>query len=118
MTTVGLWEWVKIRRLKKGKPWKRFRAKFDTGASTSRIGKKKAAMLGLGPSIERRRIKTGNGRIFREVVRAKVQLAGHQVTTEFTVSKSRSGVNIGRNTMGTGFQVRPSQRYLIEPEST
>ena len=115
MKTLGLWEYVLIRRIKKGKPWKRFSAKLDTGASTSRIGKKTAEELGLGPAIDRRTIRTGNGKVIRNVVRGKVRLAGHQATTEFTVSPSRPGVNIGRNTMGARFKVSPFQRYLTEP---
>ena len=115
MTNVGLWENVKIRHPNKGAPWRRFEAKFDTGAATSRIGKKKAEILRLGPVIDRRWIRTGSGRVLRKVVRARVQIAGHQVTTEFTISNTRTGVNIGRNTMGTQFRVSPSQKHLTEP---
>jgi hypothetical protein len=114
MRTLGLWEHVLIRRVQGG-PWKCFEAKLDTGATWSRIGKKKAAMLGLGPVIHTPKIKTGSGREVRDLVVAKVWIGGHLVSTEFTVSKMRAGINIGRNTMGTLFKVNPSQEYLIKP---
>ena len=104
-----------IRRLKSGKPWRTFKAKFDTGATTSRVGRNEAKILGLGPPIDTRRISTGNGYVWRKVVRAKIIIGDHRLTTEFTVSR-KAGVNIGCNTMGAGFQVRPSRDSMLGPK--
>lgn len=112
MKTLGLWEYVQIRPKPDGR-WKRFKAKFDTGATWSRIGAKEAAMLKLGPITEVHKIKTGSGRETRLVVPATVQIAGHRITAHFTVSTSRSGVLIGRRTIGKRFIINPSQKYLL-----
>lgn len=114
MKTLGLWEYVLIRRESGGK-WKRFKAKLDTGAHWSRIGAKEAAKLRLGPITGIRKIGTGSGRETRVLVPAKVQIGSHRITVGFTVSTRRGGVLIGRRTIGKRFRISPLRKYLSEP---
>ena len=111
MKTLGLWEYVFIRRKDSGK-WKRFKAKLDTGAFWSRIGAKEAAALKLGPITSTRKIRTGSGSETRVVVPAKVWIGGRRIAVSFTVTTRRAGILIGRRTMGKRFKVSPAQRYL------
>ncbi len=114
MQTLGLLEYVLIRRESDGK-WKRFKAKLDTGAVWSRIGVKEASKLRLGPIIGVCKIRTGSGRETRALVPAKLRIGGHRIAARFSVSTRRDGVLIGRRTIGKRFRVSPSQKYLSEP---
>ena len=113
MKTLGWREYVLIRRKTDGK-WIRFKAKLDTGADRSRIGAKEAATLGLEPIVGIRKITTfGNGRReTRRVVSASVRIGGHRIAVKFRLSTSKSGVLIGKSTMGKRFKISPSQEYL------
>jgi hypothetical protein len=116
MKTLGLWEYILIRRMTDGK-WMQFKAKLDTGADRSRIGAKEAAQLGLEPIKGVHKTTTfGNGRKeTRRVVSASVRIGGHRINVKFRVSTSKSGVLIGRSTMKTWFKISPSQEYLSDP---
>ncbi len=109
MRTVGLWEYVLIRRATGGK-WTRFKAKIDSGARWSRIGVKEAAQLKLGPIIDSRKIRTGTGHEVRAVVPARICIGGYRIVVRLTVSTRRNGVLIGRRTLGKRFKIIPSRK--------
>lgn len=111
MKTLGLWEYVQIRRLG-GVKWTWYKAKLDTGADNSRIGAKDAAALKLGPIIKVLPI-TGHGT--RVVVPAEVRIGPLKINNvNFTVSTRNDGVLIGRRTMGKRFIISPSEKYLAD----
>jgi hypothetical protein len=115
LKTLGRLEHVLIRRDVNAK-WQPFDAKIDTGAFWSRIGAKEAARLRLGPISDVRTITTSNGGKERRVlVPAKLRIAGIRIAAHFTVSPRKSGVLIGRRTLGKRFRVSPSRRYLNVP---
>jgi hypothetical protein len=108
---VGLREKVAIRAGDGSRH--RFTAKFDTGAKWSRIGASKAAKLRLGPILEVRQIPTSDGGTQRRViVPASLRVGGHRIDARFTVSVGKSGVLIGRRTIGSRFTVDPKKSYL------
>lgn len=111
-TTLGLREKVAIRAVS-GKKWRIFTAKIDTGAVWSRIGARKAALLGLGPILDVVRIKTsGGGSQNRVLVPASLRIGGSRIAARFSVSMRRPGVLIGTRTMSSRFVVDPNKRYL------
>jgi hypothetical protein len=108
---VGLRENVAIRA--QDGSWHRFTAKFDTGAKWSRIGASKAAKLRLVPILEVRPIGTSDGGTQRRIiVPASLRVGGYQIDARFTVSMGKSGVLIGRRTIGSRFTVDPKKTYL------
>jgi len=116
MKTLGLWEYIRIRRAG-GVKWTRFEAKLDSGAAHSRIGAKEAAALKLGPIIEVLKIKTGSGSEIRVVVPAEIRIGGPKIkNVNFTVSTRNDGVLIGRRTIGKRFTISPLQKYLDDAD--
>ena len=117
MESLGLHENVLIRP-QHGRKWKRFKAKIDTGAKWSRIGVEEAVKLRLGPIINARTIRTGTGSERRIVVPASVKIGKYRVAVQFTISTRRSGVLIGRRTIGKRFRIIPSKSYVCKPANS
>jgi len=89
-------------------------AKIDTGASKNSIDIKLAANLNLGPIIRTRMIKSAHGAGLRPVVKAKIELAGKEIESEFTLadrSRMKYKMLIGENLLrGNGFLIDPDKR--------
>lgn len=103
---IGLIEKVKING-------KEITAKIDTGAGYSSICSSLASKLKLYPIIRSVTIKSSHGRTRRPIVRAKVNIKGKILETEFTIA-SRSHLKysalIGKNILKRGFLIDPTKK--------
>jgi hypothetical protein len=85
-------------------------ARIDSGATKSSIDVKLAAELSLGPILKAKIVKSATGKSIRAVVQAKIVVADHEFTTEFTIAdrtEMKYGVLIGQNILSKGFLIDP-----------
>ncbi|MBN2881167.1 ATP-dependent zinc protease [Candidatus Woesearchaeota archaeon] len=92
---------------------KKVLARIDTGATRSSIDIKLAAELGLGPILETRQVKSSLGTDLRPIVRAKIEIAGKELESTFTLA-DRDHMNykilIGQNILKEGFLIDPLKK--------
>ena len=106
---IALMEKVKVIGPQKTKD---VNARIDTGAHTSSIDVKLAAELNLGPIVETRNVKSASGMGLRPLIRAKIQINGKTLESEFTIANRdhlKYSVLVGRNILTeAGFLIDPS----------
>ncbi|MBW2985546.1 RimK/LysX family protein [Candidatus Woesearchaeota archaeon] len=86
-------------------------AKIDTGATRSSIDTRLASELKLGPIVMTKLIKSAHGNSLRPIVDAKIEIAGKELDTQFTIADRKHmkyKVLIGVNTL-------KEDRFLINP---
>ena len=87
-------------------------AKIDTGASKNSVDAKLAADLNLGPIIKTKLVKSAHGNKLRPIVRARIQIAGKELRSEFTIADRehmKYKVLIGQNILKKGFLIDPNK---------
>jgi hypothetical protein len=86
-------------------------ARIDTGATISSIDTELAKKLQIGPIIREKLVKSASGRKRRPVVRAIVNIKGHNIEGEFSLANRKSmkyPVLIGQNHLKKG-------AFLVDP---
>lgn len=85
--------------------------RIDTGATTSSIDEHLANELELGPIMRQKTIKSASGVESRDIVEAKVKIAGKQITAEFSIA-NRGNLTytalLGQNVLIAG-------KFMVDP---
>lgn len=113
---IGVIEKIKII----GSKEKELLAKMDTGAKHNSINMKLASELNLGPITRTAIIKNASGKVVRPVVKARLEIKGKTIETEFNLSNREDmkyPVLIGINTLKDGFLIDPSKKYKEDEAS-